>query len=212
MSTCSTFSVLPIAIASVAVAGVLMLASSTAADHHEKDEQGEAADTPAILKYDVETLKGDKINLAKKYHGKVLLIVNVASKCGYTPQYEGLQKIHEKYADKGLAILGFPCNQFGAQEPGTSDEIAEFCKTNYGVTFDMFKKIDVNGENQSPLYKYLTSEKTNPVSHGPIKWNFEKFLISADGQILKRYSSRVKPASEEMTTDIEAALAARNDS
>jgi len=190
------------------LAGAVLIALPVITSAEQRDS-GEAH-PPALLNHKMKTLRGEDVNLAEKYHGKVLLIVNVASRCGYTPQYEGLQKLHEKYAPRGLAILGFPCNQFGAQEPGTSQQIAHFCKANYGVTFDMFQKIEVNGPNQCPLYKYLTSKQTNPQSPGPVKWNFEKFLISHDGRILKRFRSPVKPRSDELIHAIEAALKARN--
>jgi glutathione peroxidase len=137
-----------------------------------------------------------------------VLLVNVASKCGYTPQYEGLQGLHEKYADKGLAVVGVPSNQFGGQEPGTAEEIAEFCDSKYGVEFDMLDKVNVkaNEKGQAPLYKFLTSEKTNPKHGSDIKWNFEKFLIDAEGNVIGHYRSGVKPESKELTGAIEKAL------
>src|SRR5690606_11304743 len=148
------------------------------------------------------------VNLAEKYQGRVVLLVNVASKCGYTKQYEGLQGLHEKYADKGLAVVGVPSNQFGGQEPGTAEEIAEFCESKFGVEFDMLDKVNVKAseEKQAPLYKYLTSEKTNPKHGGDIKWNFEKFLIDAEGNVIGHYGSKVKPESKELTEAIEKAL------
>lgn len=158
------------------------------------------------LDFTVKAIDGKDVDLSK-YKGKVVLIVNVASKCGLTPQYTALEGLHEKYADQGLAILGFPCNQFGKQEPGTEKEIAEFCSKTYGVKFDMFAKVNVNGDEQAPLYKFLTSERTDPEFPGKINWNFEKFLISRDGKIVKRFAPRVKPDSEEVTKAIEAELA-----
>ncbi len=143
----------------------------------------------------------------KPYEGKVLLIVNVASKCGYTPQYTGLEATFQKYKGQGLEILGFPCNQFGGQEPGTDAQIKEFCTSKYNVTFPMFDKIEVNGPNRSPLYTVLSGEGS-PTA-GKINWNFTKFLISRDGKILKRFESTVKPYSPEVTQAIEAALAAK---
>jgi len=141
----------------------------------------------------------------KTYEGKVLLIVNVASHCGYTPQYAGLEAIQKKYEAKGFTVLGFPCNQFGKQEPGTDAQIKEFCTAKYQVTFPMFDKIDVNGAERHPLYVALAgSESPFP---GNITWNFNKFLISRDGKIIKRFDSKVKPESPEMTQAIEAALA-----
>ncbi|MAU00851.1 MAG: glutathione peroxidase [Anaerolineaceae bacterium] len=151
----------------------------------------------------MKSLEGEKVDLSK-YKGKVLLIVNVASECGATPQYEQLEALHEKYADQGLAVLGFPCNQFGSQEPGSDSEIAQFCEKNYGVKFDMFSKIEVNGEEQAPLYAHLTS---NADDKGPVKWNFEKFLISKDGKIVERFRTRTKPDAPEVVSAIESELA-----
>ena len=144
----------------------------------------------------------------KPYAGKVMLIVNVASKCGYTPQYKGLEAIYEKYKDKGLVVLGFPCNQFGGQEPGTNEEIKQFCSLKYNVTFPMFDKIEVNGPNRHPLYVALAG-KDSPFP-GDIKWNFNKFLIGRDGKIIKRFDSRSTPESPEVTQAIEAALAEKS--
>jgi glutathione peroxidase len=146
-----------------------------------------------------------KATSLKPYAGKVLLIVNVASKCGYTPQYTGLEATYEKYKDKGFAVLGFPCNQFGGQEPGTNEEIKQFCTSKYAVTFPMFDKLDVNGANRHALYVQLAGE-SSPFP-GNIKWNFNKFLIGRDGKILKRFDSKTKPDSPELTQEIEAALA-----
>jgi glutathione peroxidase len=143
----------------------------------------------------------------KTYQGKVLLIVNVASKCGFTPQYTALEALQEKYKDKGFAVLGFPCNQFGHQEPGTNEEIKKFCSTRYDVTFPLFDKIEVNGPNRHPLYVALAG-KDSPFP-GDIKWNFTKFLIGRDGKILKRFESRTKPDAPEVTSAIEDALAAK---
>lgn len=138
------------------------------------------------------------------YKGKVLLIVNVASKCGYTRQYKGLQEIYDRYNKQGFEILAFPCNQFGGQEPGTNEQIAEFCSTNFGVTFKLFDKIDVNGKNRSPLYERLTNNSA--VEKGDIKWNFEKFLISKNGDIIARYASGVEPTSKELIATVEGEL------
>lgn len=142
--------------------------------------------------YNVKDIDGNETNL-DAYKGKVVLIVNVASKCGFTPQYEGLQKLYEKYQDKGLVILGFPCNQFGGQEPGTNDEIKEFCSTNFGVTFPMFDKIDVNGDNTHPLYVWLKEQAPGTMGSKAIKWNFTKFLVDKEGNVLKRYGSGTTP-------------------
>lgn len=153
--------------------------------------------------------KDERVNLAKEYEGKVVLMVNVASRCGLTPQYEGLQALHEKYADKGLAIVGVPCNQFGGQEPGAPQEIITFCKTNYDVDFDLLEKsnVKIKGENQAPIYQYLTSKKTNPEFAGEIAWNFTKFLFNRDGEVIARFEPRTKPGSVEVIAAIEAALA-----
>jgi glutathione peroxidase len=143
----------------------------------------------------------------KAYKGKALLIVNVASKCGNTPQYEGLQKLQQQYKDKGLVVLGFPCNQFGKQEPGSNAEIKEFCSKTYDVTFPMFDKLEVKGKNQHPLYKELSGE-SSPFP-GDVKWNFGKFLIGRDGKIVKRFEPGVKPESPEVVKAIEDTLAAK---
>lgn len=169
----------------------------------------EAADKSAkehpIYGQTMPSLAGKDVDLSK-YKGKVLLIVNTASECGATPQYEPLQQLHEKYADKGLAVLGFPCNQFGSQEPGTAKEISEFCTSNYGVTFDMFSKIDVNEDAAAPLYQFLTSDQTGLDDTGKIKWNFEKFLVSKDGNVIARFRTRVEPNDPQVVEAIEAAL------
>lgn len=169
----------------------------------------ESAHSSAVAPLDVtmQTLDGKEVNLAKKYKGKVVLLVNVASKCGLTPQYKPLEALHEKYANQGLAIVGVPCNQFGGQEPGTAAEIAEFCQANYGVEFDMLAKVDVNGDGACPLYKTLTSKELNPKMGGPIKWNFEKFLFDRNGRLVARFEPRTAPDSKEVVQQIEAELA-----
>jgi glutathione peroxidase len=141
------------------------------------------------------------------YKGKVLLIVNVASKCGYTKQYAALEATYLKYKDQGFVVLGFPCNQFGGQEPGSNEEIKEFCSSKFNVTFPLFDKIDVNGKNRAPLYTLLAGQ--NSPFPGDIKWNFNKFLIGKDGKILHRWESKVTPDAPELTSAVEAALAAR---
>jgi glutathione peroxidase len=143
----------------------------------------------------------------KAYEGKVLLIVNVASKCGYTPQYAALEALYAKYKGKGLFVLGFPCNQFGGQEPGTNEEIKQFCSSKYQVTFPLFDKIEVNGPKRNPLYVALAVEGSS--FPGDIKWNFNKFLIGRDGKIVKRFESKVKPDSAELVQAVEAALASK---
>ncbi len=139
------------------------------------------------------------------YKGQVLLVVNTASKCGFTPQFEGLEALYEQYKDKGLVILGFPCNQFGKQDPGSNDEITEFCQLNYGVSFPMFGKIEVNGGDTDPLYKHLKKEAPGALGTKAIKWNFTKFLVDATGEVLRRYSSATKPSAIEK--DIKKLLA-----
>ena len=172
----------------------------------EPKDEAVQKDIPAVLDFGVETLDGDDVRL-DAYHGDVIMIVNVASKCGLTPQYKQLQKLHEDFAEEGLSILGFPANNFGKQEPGSNDEIATFCEKNYGVEFDMFSKISVAGDDQAPLYAFLTSEETNPKFAGKIKWNFEKFLISRDGQVIARFAPRTKPNAKEVLEAIKEALA-----
>jgi len=139
------------------------------------------------------------------HKGEVMLIVNVASKCGFTPQYEGLEALQRTYANKGFAVLGFPCNQFGAQEPGNAEEIANFCKLTYDVDFPLYAKIDVNGDDAAPIYKYLKDEAPGLLGSKAIKWNFTKFLVDRSGRVVKRYAPQTKP--EELTSDIEALLA-----
>jgi glutathione peroxidase len=142
----------------------------------------------------------------RDYAGQTLLLVNVASQCGLTPQYAGLQKVYEKYKDRGFAVLGFPCNQFGAQEPGSEGQIKTFCETRFGVTFPMFAKLEVNGAGRDPLYAFLTGEATQPDGPGDIQWNFAKFLIGKDGKVLARFSPTDTPESPEVTGAIEQAL------
>lgn len=158
----------------------------------------------SVHEFTMKTIKGEEKPL-KDYNGKAMLIVNVASKCGLTPQYEQLQKLHEKYSDKGLAILGFPCNQFLRQEPGSEEEIQQFCSVNYGVTFDMFSKIDVNGKNRHPLYEHLAGD--NAKFPGKISWNFEKFLVNKDGEVVARFDPKVTPDSAEVVEAIEKEIA-----
>lgn len=153
----------------------------------------------------MKSLSGKPVELSK-YKGKVLLIVNTASNCGATPQYGPLQKLHKAHAKDGLAVIGFPCNQFGKQEPGTSKEIATFCESSYGVKFDMFSKIDVNGEKAAPIYKFLTSKKTGLEDTGKVNWNFEKFLVSREGKVIARFRTKVSPDDAEVVKAIEAEL------
>ena len=156
-----------------------------------------------LYNFNVATITGQEQSMSI-YKGKVLLIVNVASECGFTPQYEGLQKLYESYHDQGFEILAFPCNQFGGQEPGTPKQIQNFCKVNFGVTFPLFAKIDVNGENTHPLYTYLKDKAPGLMGTKSIKWNFTKFLIDKEGNVINRYGSSTKP--EKISKDIEALL------
>lgn len=156
-----------------------------------------------IKQITVKDIDGKSVNLAE-YKDKVLLIVNVASYCGYTKQYAGLEKIYKDYKDKGFEILAFPCNQFGEQEPGTNEEIKNFCSSKFDVSFKLFDKVDVNGKNQSPLYSILTNNEITGKSE--IKWNFEKFLIDKEGNVVARYPSKVEPTSEELISAIDREL------
>jgi glutathione peroxidase len=158
--------------------------------------------TKSIYEIEIANAKGQQKTL-QEYKGKALLLVNVASECGFTPQYEGLEALNEAYKDKGLRILGFPSNDFGGQEPGTMEEIEEFCKLNYGVTFELFNKLHAKGEEIHPLYAWLTSQ-SDPQED--VKWNFEKFLISKEGELLGRYSSKVTPDDADLAEDINKAL------
>ncbi len=185
-----------------AFALILSLSFAGLASAEKAAKKGESP----VLKNTVKDINGKDVDLSK-YAGKVLLIVNVASKCGATPQYKDLQALHEKYKDKGLVVLGFPCNQFGKQEPGSEDDIKEFCSSKYSVTFDMFSKVDVNGENASPLYKYLTSKETPVKDQGDVKWNFEKFIVARDGNVSARFRTKTNPSSKEVVEVIESELA-----
>lgn len=168
------------------------------------DENVDAAGGP--LQFKVKDIDGKDVDLGR-YKGKAVLIVNVASKCGNTPQYGQLQELHKKYSEQGLVILGFPANEFRSQEPGTNEQIKEFCTSKYGVEFPMFSKIVVKGDGQAPLYRYLTSKETNPKFAGDITWNFEKFLVGRDGQVVARFSPRTKPDAPEVVKAIEGELA-----
>ncbi|MBP6744850.1 glutathione peroxidase [bacterium] len=156
-----------------------------------------------VYEYTAKALDGSEIKL-EQYKGNVMLIVNTASKCGFTSQFAGLEKLHEEYSKRGLSLLGFPCNQFGAQEPGDSTEIGAFCQKNYGVDFQMFDKIEVNGEHAHPLYKYLTDKVPGLLGLKDVKWNFTKFLVDRDGNVVKRYAPNVEPA--DISADIEKLL------
>ena len=160
---------------------------------------------PSIYDFTMDNIAGEPMALSQ-YEGKVVFVVNTASKCGFTYQYDGLEELYQTSKDSGLVILGFPANNFLNQEPGTNSEIAEFCRINYGVTFPMFSKISVKGDDIHPLYDYLTSKQTNPEFGGNITWNFNKFLISKDGKIINRFGSRQKPQSGKIIAAIEKAL------
>jgi glutathione peroxidase len=160
-----------------------------------------------VHQFDAKTIDGSPKKLAD-YDGKVTLIVNVASQCGLTPQYKGLEELHEAYAARGFAVLGFPANEFGAQEPGTNEEIKEFCSARFGVKFDMFAKVKVKGDGIDPLFSFLTGVDTNPKYAGDIKWNFNKFLVGKHGEVLARFEPQVEPTSPEVKAAIEKALAA----
>jgi len=159
------------------------------------------------IDFKIKTLAGKEVDLAKQYQGKVLLVVNVASKCGLTPQYKDLQALYEKYQDRGLCVLGFPCNQFGQQEPGTPTEIQQFCTLNYAVKFDLFGKVDVNGDGACALYKHLTTLDAKPKGAGKVGWNFEKFLVGRDGKVVGRYEPRTTPNEPQLIQDLERELA-----
>jgi glutathione peroxidase len=186
----------------VLLAGSIALAALSA---RARADTTDATRSGSALDFKMESLDGKPVELSK-YHGKVVLIVNVASKCGLTPQYKALEAVYEKYNKNGFVILGFPANNFGKQEPGTNEEISEFCSKNYGVKFDMFSKISVKGDDQCALYQYLTSKQTDPKFAGPITWNFEKFLINRKGEIVARFPPRTKPDAPQVLKAIETEL------
>jgi len=167
--------------------------------------QASTSDSPGLSRFTVTTLEGQPLALSE-LSGRVVLVVNTASACGFTPQFAGLEALHEKYSPEGLSILGFPCNQFGNQDPGSNAEIGAFCQRNYGVEFPMMAKIEVNGSGADPLFQWLKSEAPGLLGSQAIKWNFTKFLIGRDGRVIKRYAPQDKP--ESLSRDIEAALKA----
>jgi len=171
------------------------LTTMATADEHE-----------CALNFKAKDIDGKTVDL-EDYEGNVVLVVNTASRCGLTPQYAGLQQMYDKYKDKGFVILGFPCNQFGRQEPGTESEIKQFCSTKYNVSFPMFSKIEVNGDGADPLYKYLTSKDAKPAGNGDISWNFEKFLIDREGNLIHRFAPRTKPTDDQLVKAVEGELA-----
>ena len=159
---------------------------------------------PTVYEFQAQQINGQPADLSH-YKGRVMLIVNTASACGFTPQFGGLEKLHKTYGERGLVVLGFPCNQFGSQDPGSNDEIASFCQLNFGVSFPMMEKINVNGADAHPLYQWLTAEAPGLLGSKAIKWNFTKFLVGKDGRVIKRYAPQDAP--EKLAADIEAALA-----
>ncbi|HMP04038.1 MAG TPA: glutathione peroxidase [Gemmatales bacterium] len=166
----------------------------------------ESKETPPVLNFTMKTIDGKDLKLSQ-FQGKVVLFVNVASKCGLTPQYQALQDLHDKYADQGLVIIGIPANDFGRQEPGSDSEIAEFCTNKFGVKFQMMSKVVVKGDGQCELYKFLTSKESNPQFAGDITWNFEKFLVNRKGEVVQRFNPRVKPDDPRVLKAIEDELA-----
>lgn len=188
-------------ILSTVLSTVVILSVAMAADSAKESKKMDKS----IYTFTMKNINGKETPL-KEYKGKVLLVVNVASKCGFTPQYKQLEAVYKKYKGQGFEILGFPANNFGHQEPGTNEEIKQFCTSKFDVTFPMFAKISVKGDDIDPLYQYLTSKEDDPEFSGPITWNFNKFLIGKDGKILSRYDSKIKPDDPTITDAIETAL------
>lgn len=187
---------------------VVIIATVTIAltwDGGDPLKEGEKMAESSVLDFTMKSIDGADVKL-DSYSGKVLMLVNVASKCGYTPQYRGLESVYKKYKEQGLVVMGFPANNFFWQEPGTDEEIKTFCTTKYNVTFPMFAKISVKGDKIHPLYKFLTSKQTNPEFGGSISWNFNKFLIDRSGKVVARFSSKDEPESEKVVQAIEQAL------
>jgi len=192
-----------ITVIALAVIGAAVVSVVALSRTNDKMEAATVANS--VYDFTMKDIDGKETNLAQ-YRGKVLLLVNVASRCGFTPQYEGLEKVYLKYKDRGLIILGFPANNFMSQEPGTNEEIKTFCSLKYNVTFPMFSKISVKGDDMHPLYKYLTDKQSDPQFGGDVKWNFNKFLVGRDGKIIGRFEPAVKPESAEVAQAIEKAL------
>ena len=187
-------------VAMLSAVAIVALASCVA---HSQDK---TAPGVGVLSFKMKSIDGKDVDLSQ-YKGKVVLFVNVASKCGLTPQYKGLQALYTKYKDQGLVIIGVPANQFGGQEPGSDEEIAKFCSSKYDVTFPMLSKVVVKGKGMAPLYVYLTSKDTNPKFGGDLQWNFTKFLVNRQGEIVNRFEPRVAPESKEIVSAVEAELA-----
>ena len=190
----------------VNLASLTFLAVALIAGPVRAQSDSATKDVPAALSFTMKSLDGKEVDLSK-YKGNVVMFVNVASKCGRTPQYKQLQALHEKYSSQGLSIVGVPCNQFGGQEPGTEADIAEFCQKNYGVEFDMLAKVDVKKESKCELYSHLTKLDLKPVGSGEVAWNFEKFILDRSGQPIARFGSKVKPDTKAVVGAIETALA-----
>jgi glutathione peroxidase len=188
---------LTISLAALAAAAFLLAGS-------EPQAGAEEPASPAVIDHTVTTLEGDSLDLST-FRGRPLLIVNTASKCGYTPQYAGLQRLHERYGERGLVVIGFPCNDFMGQEPGTAVEIGDFCRKNYGVSFPMMAKVHVKGKEKAPLYRTLTEQTADDI-RGEIKWNFTKFLVDADGHVVARFGSSVEPEDPKLVAAIEKLL------
>ena len=188
-----------------ACGGATGTATMTVAEPSEAAAQSEgAAARPAVVDHTVETLEGESLDLGS-FRGRPMLIVNTASKCGYTPQYESLQKLHETYGERGLVVLGFPSNDFGNQEPGTAEEIGAFCRLNYGVTFPMMAKVHTKGPEQAPLYRTLTADTGDGI-RGEVRWNFTKFLVDAEGRVVARFEPAVDPMDPQLTSAVEKLL------
>ena len=192
------------------IAGAALLALASVSDAQQGSSPSAKKETPvaqdSLYQLTTKTLEGQPAEL-RAYAGKVALVVNVASQCGYTPQYAGLEKLYETYKSKGLVIVGVPANNFGAQEPGSNEEIKTFCSRNYNVTFPMMSKVSVKGADTTPLYQYLTDKSANPKTGGDIKWNFTKFLVDKNGNVINRFESAVTPEAAELVKAVETALA-----
>ena len=199
------FKIISLVMVFAVVGGVMALMN---AQSSESGTAAAASSPKSVYDFQMKDIDGKDVKL-EKYKGNVLLVVNTASKCGYTPQYEGLQSTFDKYKGQGFYVLGFPANNFGGQEPGTEAEIKEFCTTKFKVTFPMFAKISVKGEDQDPLYTYLTGKETNPEFAGEITWNFNKFLIDRNGKIVASFTSKDTPEGEAVTQAIEKYLASK---
>jgi glutathione peroxidase len=202
----STMLLVPMILGVALTSGIeLAVAQPATAQEETADDAEPATAQETALDFKLKNIDGEEVDLTK-YKGKVVVVVNVASKCGMTPQYKQLQELHAKMAEQGVAVLGFPCNQFGGQEPGSEADIKTFCSKNYGVEFDMFSKVDVNGDEATPMYKYLTEQELQPKGAGAVGWNFEKFILDKTGKPIARFGSRVKPDDEGFVEVIEAAL------